>query len=388
MSNKGSGNKTASPVVGMVGGGQLARMTHQAAIDLGIELLVLARSVEEPAVMAGAKVLLGNPDDLFALERLAEESDVLTLDHELVPATALQALAERGYRIRPRGEALLAAQDKLWARSRFAEWGLPVPEFTDLAPDPEAKLRRFGGRVGWPVVVKTRMGGYDGRGVQVAENLEEARPFIARASGRPLMAEAFVPMTREVALVGVRSPSGAWASYPLVETRQTDGICRELVMPAPVSRTVAARAEEIARTIAEALQATGIMATELFVTAEDRLVVNEIALRPHNSGHATIEGAVTSQFENHLRAVLDWPLGDTSLTRPASAMVNILGDRARSDPRTRLSHALEVLGARVHLYGKAPAPGRKLGHVTAFGESGEEALATARRCALILNGSA
>lgn len=386
MSNDRFTHAKGIPVVGMVGAGQLARMTHQAGISLGIEFVVLARSMDEPAVSAGARALLGRPDDLGDLRRLAEASDVLTLDHEGIPWEFLQALEAQGHRIHPRGTALRAAQDKLWARTQFAKWGLDVPAFVDMADDPVSILTRFGDQVGWPVVVKARSGGYDGRGVQVAKNLSEALPFIERAGGRGLMAEAYVTMVREVALVGVRSPSGAWAAYPLVETRQVDGICRELVTPAPVSETVATQAEVIARTLAETLDATGILAVELFVTPDERLVVNEIALRPHNSGHATIEAATTSQFENHLRAVLDWPLGETTLRKPAAAMVNLLGDPFGGDPRERLPRALAVQEASVHLYGKSPAPGRKLGHVTALGESIDEALATARRCAAILNG--
>jgi 5-(carboxyamino)imidazole ribonucleotide synthase len=386
MSNHRLNPARAVPVVGMVGAGQLARMTQQAAVDLGLGLVVLARGPDEPAAQAGARVLLGEPDDPAALDRLAAGVDVVTFDHELVPSPLAVALAGRGRAVRPRGEALLYAQDKLLARRRFAEAGLPVPAFEALGEDPVGDVARFAAGTGWPVVVKTRTGGYDGRGVGVVADRIEARAFVERVGPAGLLVEEHVDLAAEAALVGVRSASGAWTAYPLVETHQVDGICRELLMPARLSAAVATEAEALARAIAEAIDAVGIIAVELFVTPEERLIVNEIALRPHNSGHATIEAAATSQFENHLRAILDWPLGDTALRAPAAAMVNILGGPDGVDPRTRLGEALAVKAAAVHLYGKAPRPGRKVGHVTALGQDAAQALEAARRCAALLGG--
>lgn len=376
------------PVVGMVGAGQLARMTLQSAIDLGIGFVVLARSADEPAAKAGARVVLGPPDSAEALARLAERCDVVTFDHELVPTELAAALAARGVPVRPSGEALLFARDKLAARRRFAAAGIPVPDFAPLGDDPAQEAEAFAERTGWPVVVKARSGGYDGRGVAVVSDGAEAGAFVRGVGPTGALVEAYVELAHEVAVVGVRSPSGAWAAYPLVETHQVDGICRETVMPARVPGALAREAESLARSIAEDIGAVGIVAVEMFVSADGRLLVNEIALRPHNSGHATIEGAVTSQFENHLRAVLDWPLGDTGMRVPAAAMVNVLGGASGVDPRTRLAEALTVAAAAVHLYGKEARPGRKVGHVTVAGADAEAALAAARRCAALLTGDA
>jgi 5-(carboxyamino)imidazole ribonucleotide synthase len=370
----------------MVGGGQLARMTQQAAVDLGLSLLVLAREANEPAAQAGARTLLGAPDDPAALARLAAASDVVTFDHELVPAPLANALAERGVPVRPRAEALLFAQDKLHARLGFAAAGLPGPAFRALGDAPLADLERFVAEAGWPVVIKARTGGYDGRGVAVAADREAAAAFVGRHAGRALLVEAHVDLLAEVALVGVRSPSGDWRAYPLVETRQEAGICRELVMPARVPPAVAAEAARLGRAIAETIDAVGIVAVELFLTRAGDLLVNEIALRPHNSGHATIEACATSQFHNHLRAVLDWPLGSTEMRAPAAALVNILGPEDGSEPRSRLAQALAVDRAAFHLYGKEARPGRKVGHVTALGADAEAALAVARRAAALLLG--
>jgi len=374
------------PVVGMVGGGQLARMTQQAAVDLDVELVVLARTADEPALLAGATPLLGAPDDADALARLAHASDVVTFDHEHVPNDLVAALTAKGFAVRPAAGALRAAQDKLFQRQAFAAAGFPVPVFTALGTDAMADLDRLAEHAGWPLVLKARTGGYDGRGVFVAPDREAARAFCAGRPAGSLLAEALVPIAMEVAVVGARRPSGQWAPYPVVETRQVDGICRELVMPARIDPEVAKTAAALAEGIARHLDASGILAVELFVTGEGQVLVNEIALRPHNSGHATIEGSVTSQFHNHLRAVLDWPLGSTAMRAPAAAMVNILGGRDGADPRARLPAALARAEASVHLYGKAAAPGRKLGHVTALGRDGDEALDAARACVETLTG--
>ncbi len=374
----------AGPTVGMVGAGQLARMTHQAAVDLDIDLVVLARSAEEPAVRAGARHLVGEPDDPDAVTQLARLSRVLTFDHEQVPNQLLCRLGEQGHRVQPHAGALRAAQDKLTGRRVFRDAGLPVPAFAGLGPDARQGVTAFADRYGWPVVLKARSGGYDGRGVAVVANPGDLGSALARMGTTGLLVEAYVPIALELAVLGVRSPSGSWAVYPPVATMQVEGICRELVMPAPVSPGLAAESQALARRVAGALDACGIVAVELFVDTAGQLVVNEIALRPHNSGHATIEGAVTSQFHNHLRAVLDWPLGDTALRAPAAATVNVLGPPHGPDPRSRLTSALAVPGAAVHLYSKAPYPGRKLGHVTALGHTAEEALGTARHAASLL----
>jgi len=367
-------------VVGMVGGGQLARMTQRAAIDLGIRLEVLALGADEPAVLAGAVSHIGGPDDLAALRGLAEAVEVVTLDHELVNAGHLAALVAAGHRVHPGPDALRFAQDKLHARTRLAALGFPVPAFRSVAN--AADVTAFAAVHAWPVVLKARTGGYDGRGVEVVGDADAAASVLARGGG--WLVEALVPIATEVSVVTARRPGGAHVTYPVVETVQDQGICVELVMPARVPPAVASRATDLAEAIAEAIGAVGILAVELFVTAPGEVVVNEVATRPHNSGHATIEGSVTSQFTNHLRAVLDWPLGDTAMRAPVAATVNLLGGSVPTDLADRLPRALVDGRVHVHLYGKEPRPGRKIGHVTVLGDDAEHALAAARRAADLL----
>jgi 5-(carboxyamino)imidazole ribonucleotide synthase len=373
------GTAGTSARVGMVGAGQLARMTQRAAIDLGVALTVLAEDADAPAAAAGAGVEAGAPDDPAALDRLAARVDVVTFDHELVDGAALARMAARGVAVRPGPAALACAQDKLLARETFARLGLPGPAHA-VASD-EAGVAALAAAHGWPLVAKARRGGYDGRGVAVVADEEALAAVLAR--GGEWIVERCVPIAVEVAVVLARRPGGETAVYPVVETLQRDGICHELVMPARVPADVAARAVEVATALADGIDAVGICAVELFVTSDGEVLVNEIALRPHNSGHATIEGAVTSQFHNHIRAVLDWPLGDTAMRAPVAATVNVLG-ADDGDVAARLPAALAVPGAHVHLYGKASRPGRKLGHVTVLGDDAEAALVAARRAARAL----
>lgn len=375
--------RVGSARVGMVGAGQLARMTQRAAIDLGVHLIVLATRDDEPAVTAGAAHRVGAADDSEALHAIADDVDVLTLDHELVDATTLTALEARGVAVRPSARALRVAQDKLLARETFAALGLPGPAHA-VASDGDA-VDELGVRHGWPLVAKARTGGYDGRGVEVVDDRDALDAVLAR--GGEWIVEQRVPIAREVAVLVARRPGGDAVVYPVVETLQRDGICHELVMPARVAADVAERAVAIARRVADGIDAVGMLAVEQFVTPDGDVLVNEIAVRPHNSGHATIEGCATSQFTNHLRAVLDWPLGATDLIAPVAVTVNVLGvDDA--DVAARVPDALAVPGARVHLYGKASRPGRKIGHVTVLGDDVEAALGAARRAAAALVGAA
>jgi 5-(carboxyamino)imidazole ribonucleotide synthase len=373
---------TSSARVGMVGAGQLARMTQRAAIDLGVHLTVLATRDDEPAVAAGAAHRIGAPDDPAALRRLAEEVDVVTLDHELVDAVTLAAIEAHGVPVRPSARALRVAQDKLVARETFASLGIPGPAHV-VASDTTG-VEELGAIHGWPLVAKARTGGYDGRGVEVVDDLDALDAVLAR--GGEWIVEQRVDIAIEVAVLIARRPGGQSAVYPVVETVQRGGICHELIMPARIDPDVAARAVDVARRVAEGIDAVGILAVEQFITRAGEVLVNEIAVRPHNSGHATIEGCATSQFTNHLRAVLDWPLGGTELQAPFAVTVNVLGvDDA--DVVGRVPDALAVPGARVHLYGKASRPGRKIGHVTVLGDDAEAALVAARRAAAVLTGT-
>ena len=365
----GDGLMAATARVGMVGGGQLARMTHAAAIDLGIALHVLAATPTDPAVLAGASHRIGEPDDLDALTAFAREVDVLTLDHELVEATHLEALAAAGHTIRPHAAALLHAKDKLHARTRLGELGLPVPPFAPV--DDLEQVLAFTAEHQWPVVMKARRGGYDGRGVAVVNGPDQAADVLAR--GGSWMVETHVEIDVEVAVLLARRPGGQHVTYPLIETVQQDGICVELIQPARVHHQVAAAAIALGTRVADAVDGVGIIAVELFISGDGTLTINELALRPHNSGHATIEGSTTSQFHNHLRAVLDWPLGDTSMRTPVATLVNLLGPDGPDQIAARLPRALEVSAAQVHLYGKASRPGRKIGHITVLGDDVEVA---------------
>lgn len=368
------------PTVGMVGAGQLARMTYQAAISLNVDLVVLAASPDDPAVTAGARHLIGSPRNPKDLQRLAEAScNLITFDHELVPTNALQALEVSGCQLRPSASAFALAQDKLNALERISAMKgieILVPPFSLIHAAQD--LLAFAEQFGWPLVAKARQGGYDGRGVAILEEPEEAEALLAKSPGVQWIAEAFVEIETEIAVQVARSPSGQIATYEPVETLQRDGICIEVVSPARIPDALAQRARRAAGAIFEETGATGICAIEMFLDKQGNLVFNEVALRPHNSGHLTIEAAATSQFEQHLRAVLDWPLGSTNLVSPA-AMVNLIAPGNTVDISQGLLRGLEVPGASFHLYAKAPRKGRKIGHVTVLDPELDQALAKARQ---------
>ena len=351
------------PTVGIVGAGQLARMAQQAAIALGIDLRVLADSPSDSAAQVIPGVFGGDYRVLDDLRRLAKAADVVTFDHELADPDHLAALAGEGVILRPGPGTKVFAQDKLHQRRELSARGFRVPAFAEVRELTDVEA--FADEHGWPVVLKAPRGGYDGRGVFVVDDAPAAGAALSDAS--PLLAEALVPLVREVAVLVARRPSGHAVAWPVIETVQVEGILRELVVPAPLDTTRADQARAIGLRIAEAIDLSGVMAVELFDTG-DQFLVNELACRPHNSGHWTIEGAVTSQFANHLRAVLDWPLGDTAALAPAVVTVNVLGRGDGFDPAGGLQAALAVPGVGIHLYGKEPRPGRKLGHVTALGD--------------------
>ncbi|MQA96272.1 MAG: 5-(carboxyamino)imidazole ribonucleotide synthase [Streptosporangiales bacterium] len=376
------------PVVGMVGGGQLARMTHQAAIGLGVGLRVMAAAADDSAALVCADARLGDYRSLDDLQVFARGIDVLTFDHEHVPNRHLRTLEAAGVAVRPGPAALRHAQDKIAMRSRLTEIGAPSPRWCKVAD--LADVSALAERTGWPVVLKAARGGYDGKGVWLCGTPEEARAVIERAAAEnvPLLAEERVEFRREVAALVARSPHGQGAAYPLVETAQRDGICHEVIAPAPgLDLDRAAEAQRLALDIAAELGVVGLLAVELFETAEG-MVVNELAMRPHNSGHWTIEGANTSQFEQHLRAVLDLPLGSPQVTAPVVVMANLLGG-ADPDVYGRYVHVMaKDPTVKVHLYGKSVRPGRKIGHVTALGEDLDDVLGRARDAAAYLKGPA
>lgn len=376
------------PVVGVVGGGQLARMMQQPAITLGVGLRVLATSLEESAAQAVRDVRLGRHDDLDALRAFAAGCDVVTFDHEHVPPEHLLALEADGIAVRPGPAALVHAQDKLVMRAALERAGVPCPRWTE-AGDPD-DVADFASSVGWPVVLKVSRGGYDGRGVWVVDDVASAGEVMATAvlaPGARWLVEERVDFVQELSAQVARSPHGQAVAYPVVRTVQTDGICTEVVAPAPgLTADEAVAAQEAALTVAKALDVVGMLAVEMFETRDGRVLVNELAMRPHNSGHWSIDGAVTSQFENHLRAVLDLPLGDPSARAPWSVMVNVLGGDHPDMYRAFLHCMARDPGLRVHMYGKEVRPGRKVGHVTVVGSELADLLDRAHHAADYLTG--
>jgi 5-(carboxyamino)imidazole ribonucleotide synthase len=372
-------NRTGLPVVGMVGGGQLARMTHQAAISLGQSLRVLAESPDDSAALVAADVRIGTHTDLAALREFAKGCDAITFDHEHVPGEHIRALEAEGAKVFPGADALVFAQDKGRMRERLAALGAPVPRWRRVASADD--IAEFAGGTGWPVVAKATRGGYDGRGVWMLASPAQAAELVA--TGTELIVEERVPLRRELAALVARSPFGQVAAYPVVETVQRDGICVEVLAPAPgLPEEAALDAQQLAIDLATELGVVGLLAVELFETGSG-IVVNELAMRPHNSGHWTIEGARTSQFEQHLRAVLDYPMGATAMTAPVVVMANVLGGQPGGiSIDERLHHLFaEDPGARVHLYGKQVRPGRKIGHVTVLGDDLDTVRSRAARAA-------
>ncbi|MCS7002383.1 MAG: 5-(carboxyamino)imidazole ribonucleotide synthase [Dehalococcoidia bacterium] len=368
--------------LGVLGGGQLARMMVPPAHRLGVRVHTLERTAGSPAALAGAIETVGDWNDPATLIAFGAELDVVTLDHEFVDASALEALAASGVAVRPGASVLARIQDKLAQKQTLAAAGIPVAAFRPVQRTDD--LISAGRELGWPLVLKTRRNGYDGRGNRTVHGPDEAAAAFAQFAGRPggLYVEQFVPFARELAVMVARSLSGEIALYPVVETVQRSHICHVVTMGAPIAPGVADRARRLASAAAQATETVGVMGVELFETTDGAVLVNELAPRPHNSGHYTIEACRTSQFENHVRAVLGYPLGDPSPIVNAAVMINLLGDGAGPGHPAGLADALAVPGVAAHLYQKATASyNRKMGHVTATGNDLAETLARARTAA-------
>ena len=375
-----------APTLAVIGGGQLARMMAQPAIALGLPLRLLAEAEGVSAAQVIPDQLVGDYTDLDTLRKVTDGCAVVTFDHEHVPTEHLLALEADGIAVRPGPDALVYAQDKGLMRERLGGLGVPCPRNAIVAT--VAEVEAFG----LPCVLKTTRGGYDGKGVWIVREAADAEePFrVAAESGVRILAEELVDFRRELSAIVARSPSGQAAAYPIVQTTQLDGICHEVVAPAPdLSEELAGQAQALALRVAGELGVTGILAVELFETADGRILVNELAMRPHNTGHWTQDGAVTSQFENHLRAVMDLPLGSPAPRAPWSVMVNILGGPDASVGRLYdgYPHALaRDPRLRVHLYGKDLRPGRKVGHVNVYGDDLDDCLERARHAAAWFRG--
>lgn len=375
-------------MVGIIGGGQLARMCAAPAAELGITVSVLAEAEDASAALVTPSAPVGSHTDVEAVLDFAQHCDVVTFDHEHVPAEVLDAVVASGIPVHPSPAALRFAQDKLAMRERLSELGIPCPRWRAVRTADE--VAAFADEVGWPVVVKTPRGGYDGKGVRVVAEVSGLQDWLARAeaAGEALLVEEKVPFVRELAVLLARSPSGQAAVWPVVETVQTEGICTDVVAPAPdLGDDLAMALVEAGLRVAGELEVTGVLAIEVFQTEGGAgYVVNELAMRPHNSGHWSMDGAVTGQFEQHLRAVLDLPLGSPRPLAPWTVMANVLGgDYPQLYPAYRHVMARDP-GAKIHMYGKGVRPGRKIGHVNVSGPDLTDLRDRARHAADYLQG--
>ncbi len=369
--------------LGIIGGGQLAKMTAQAAAQLGCKVVILERQSEFPAGCVAARTLIGDWDEANVLLELASQVDAVMLENEFVDAKALASLEKNGHMLWPSSSTISLIQDKFIQKQTLAQAGLPVPEprSVERIEDVAAAAAEWG----FPFLLKARRNAYDGKGnatLRSSTDIETAWRKLGGHAGNPLFAEQFCPFTQELAVIVTRSINGDAVTYPMVETVQRDHICHVVYAPAPVASELTARAAELARRAVETVEGTGSFGVEMFLMTDGEIVINELAPRVHNSGHYTIEACACSQFENHVRAVLGWPLGSPALRAPAAVMVNLLAHADGSGVPLGLTEALRVPGAHVHIYGKTrSSAGRKMGHVTALGATHAEALAVAQRAA-------
>ena len=375
-----------TPRIGVIGGGQLARMMIAPAKQLGVEIKVLAEAPGSPADAAATQI--GDYAQLDVVREFAGTVDVITFDHEHVPLSILQTLEAEGVSVQPPSRALAFAQNKLRMRQKLSTLNLPLPAWREITS--AAALDEFIAEHDGVAILKTPIGGYDGKGVRVVRSSSDAADWLQNLSqfGGSLLAEEKVQFTREVAALSARNSNGDFMAWPLVETRQENGVCSVVLAPAPnANQSLLDHASEIARTVSTGLEVTGVLAVEMFETTDGRLLINELAMRPHNSGHFSIEGSVTSQFEQHLRAVANLPLGDTAMNANAAVMVNLLGVDDQNDFVSQSESVLrEHPSANLHTYDKAPRLGRKMGHITVLAETAEQALREASATAEALRG--
>lgn len=374
-------------VVGVIGGGQLARMMNEAATALGLRLRLLAEGPDTSAATVVHDVTVGDYTDPAVVKGFAADCDVITFDHEHVPTALLHDLEDSGIAVRPGPEALVHAQDKVVMRDRLSAFGAPCPVYRVVGDADE--LVAFGDEHGWPVIAKTSRGGYDGKGVfELAGRDDAAQPFEDLRPGVQVIAEEFVDFRRELSALVARSPSGQAVAYPVSESVQRDGICVETTTPAPgLDDDRAVGIQRLALSIADELGVVGLLAVELMERTDGSVLVNELAMRPHNTGHWSIDGSHTSQFENHLRAVVDLPLGDPATRVRWTVMSNVLGGSVLDLPSALLHCFARDRRLRVQLYGKEVRPGRKVGHVTTYGHDLDEVRERARHAAGYLMGA-
>ncbi len=371
--------------IGIVGGGQLAKMTALSALEFGCDIHILERKPEGPAMNLAGKTFIGdwdNPDDLL---KLAEHADVITLENEFVDANSLAELEKAGHTLFPTSKSIGLVQDKYIQKQTLQEAGLPLSPFRAI--ESREEIIDVAKEFNWPLVIKARRNGYDGKGNATVNNENDIDAAWDKLDGdnRTLYAEAFCPFVSELAIIITTSRNGEVATYPLVESVQKDHICHIVRAPALVSDSITEKAIEIAQRAVVAIGAIGSFGIEMFLTKDGEVIINELAPRVHNSGHYTIEACECSQFENHVRAVLGWPLGSTKMVTPAAVMVNLLGQDHGSGQPAGFDEAMAMPGVHVHIYGKELSmPGRKMGHVTALGETIAEAEKVAQAAADVL----
>ncbi len=377
---------TKPPTIGIIGGGQLAQMLYQSAISLGIEAHVFVSASDEAAPkyfhdITKASSEIWTPSELY---HFAEKCDAVTFDHELVSPNIVRELEKRGCLMLPTASTLELSANKANQRERLSQLGCNLPPYQIC--NTQSEVVSFARRNGWPIVVKPSTGGYDGRGVFIVDSELDLTPLFNGLSAHlPFVVERHLALDSEGAVLAVRSRNGECTTYPMVKTVQIDGMCREVISPGGFPAEMAAEARRIAESIAKELEVVGILAVEFFIV-EDKLLVNELAPRPHNTGHITIEANVTSQFENHLRAVTGLPLGSTQLRVPAAAMVNLISNSNSQNVIPFLPQALTIKDASLHLYSKSARKNRKIGHITVTAESVGEALGRARQAIDLLSG--
>ncbi|HEX9665907.1 MAG TPA: 5-(carboxyamino)imidazole ribonucleotide synthase [Thermodesulfobacteriota bacterium] len=383
MNTEDNENRTT---VGIIGGGQLARMTAIAAYRLGLEIAILDPDIKSPAGQIVQKVVIGSINDIRKLEELSRISSLITLENEFVDAPLLEKIESSGTIVYPSSKALGLIQDKLTQKRTLEFSMIGVPKF--LGVSGENDILEAGRKYGWPIILKVRRNAYDGRGNESVSGPDEIHIAWNNLHGgkRDLMVEEFIRFKKELAIMVVRNTKGETATYPVVETIQKDHICHIVRAPAGIGDDISKNAANMAEKAIEAIDGIGVFGIEMFLLEDDRVLINEIAPRPHNSGHYTIEACITSQYENHLRAILGYPLGSTSMVTPAAVMVNLLGSRHGESVIKGLEEALQITGAHIHIYCKQHTrPNRKMGHVTVLGQSIEESFDRALKAASMIS---
>jgi 5-(carboxyamino)imidazole ribonucleotide synthase len=374
------------PIVGIIGGGQLARMTAIAAYRLGIEIAILDPDIKSPAGQIVRKLVIGSINDIRRLEELSRISSLITLENEFVDAPLLEKIESSGTTLYPSPKTLGLIQDKLTQKKTLESSMIGVPKFMEVSD--ENDILQGGRKYGWPIILKVRRNAYDGRGNESINGPDEIHSAWNNLYGdkRDFMVEEFIRFKKELAIMVVRNANGESATYPVVETIQKDHICHIVRAPAGIGDEISTNAADMAKKAIEAIEGIGVFGVEMFLLEDDRVLINEIAPRPHNSGHYTIEACVTSQYENHLRAILGYPLGSTNMVSPAAVMVNLLGSRDGESVVKGLEEALKVTGAHIHIYCKKHTrPNRKMGHLTVLGQSMEESSDRALKAASMIS---